>query len=387
MLRELLAAAPPSPLATLSLAGGLPPTAAFPFDALAAAAARLLGSREAGVLQYEPTEGDPRLLELLAPYLSHRVGGADVGGRVVVTTGSQQALDLVARLLVDPGDPVIVESPTYIGALRALAAYEPQVVSVPVDENGIDTARLARLLDDGLRPKLCYLVPNFSNPTGATTTAERRVELAELAGRYGFLVVEDDPYRDLRFRGADLPAVAAFGEQVVYVGSFSKVVAPGLRVGYLVAPEPLVAPLLLAKQAADLSSSSFNQRLVAELLADDGWLEAHLDELRGLYRARADALTGAIRRLLPGRLETNTPDGGMFCWTRITALAIDAATFARACAARGVIVVPGAEFTLDGTHPRDVRLSFSMLSPDDLEEAVQRMVAVFDDLSASGAGT
>jgi len=390
-LRELVAAAArpsagdvPGPT-LLSLGGGLPPAEAFPARAVAEAAERALAGAAGAALQYSATEGDPDLLDLVGADLAGRLRLPDPTGRLLVTTGSQQALDLIGKVLLDPGDVAVVESPAYVGALRALAGYQPRIVEVPVDDDGMDTELLAGRLRAGLRPKLCYLVPNFSNPSGRTLTARRRTRLAQLAARYGFLIVEDDPYGQLRFAGVDLPPVAAdAAEQVVYLGSFSKLVAPGLRVGYLAAPRWLHRALTVAKQATDLNSAALSQRLLVELLADPDWFAGHLAGLRDLYRARAEALTGAVADRLAGRLATPMPDGGMFVWASVQTPGIDALALARAAMRRAVSVVPGNEFSLADGYPRQLRLSFSMLGPAGLVAAVDRLGDAFDDLTASG---
>jgi 2-aminoadipate transaminase len=254
---------------------------------------------------------------------------------------------------------------------------------VAVDGDGMDTSRLAALLREGLRPKLCYVVATFSNPSGTTLSAERRRHLAELAARYGFLIVEDDPYHRLRFHGSALAPVAAQGGGVAYLGSFSKVVAPGLRVGYVAAPEWLVRPLIIAKQATDLNTSSLAQVLVGHVLRRPGWLRDHVEQLRSLYAVRADALLVAVRTRLPGRLVIPAPPaGGMFAWASIMAAGITGATLAATALDHGTAVVPGNEFAVDDRFPRDVRLSFSMLSAPELDEAVRRLGAAFDALGA-----
>jgi len=303
--------------AVLSLAGGLPPAEAFPATALGLAADRILSSAAGSALQYSPTEGDGRLLELIAADLTGRLGIPSPAGRTLVTAGAQQSLDLIGKVLLDPGDVAVVEYPAYVGALRAFAAYQPEIVGVPVDDAGLDTDRLAELLASGLRPKLCYVVPNFSNPSGATMSAARRARLGELAARYGFVVVEDDPYGQLRFAGAAVGPIAAMSDEVIYLGSFSKVVAPGLRVGYAVVPDWLMRPLVVAKQASDLNSSTLAQRLVAELLTDPDWFAGHVAGLVDLYRRRAEALLTALGRVLPDRLAVRAPGGGMFAWASI----------------------------------------------------------------------
>jgi 2-aminoadipate transaminase len=380
-LRDLVAAASASDTQhVLSLAGGLPPAQALPVDALHAAVERVLAAG-GDALQYCPTEGVGDLLDLIAADLQTRLGIPEPRGRMVITAGSQQALDLIGKVLLDPGDVAVVEHPGYVGALRAFAAYQPRFVGVPVDDGGIDTAQLAEMLDAGLRPKLCYLVPNFSNPSGATLCAQRRVHLAELSARHGFLVVEDDPYGQLRFTGEALPPIATIGGQVAYLGSFSKVIAPGLRVGYAVVPNWLVRPLVVAKQAADLNSSTFAQRLVAEILKDQAFINAHVAMLVDLYRERAQALLAAVERVLRGRLRARVPVGGMFSWASIEARGVDAIALCRAAMTRGVALVPGNEFTVDGGFPADVRLSFAMLDPDEITEAVTRVGAALDDLA------
>lgn len=380
-LRELIAATPVVPV--LSLGGGLPPPEAFPGPELADAAARLLRTDPGAALQYTATEGDARLLGLLAEHLTRRAGLPDPAGRLILTAGSQQALDLVGKVLLDPGDVVVTESPTYVGALRALAAYQPQMVEVPVDGAGMETAVLADRLRRGLRPKLCYVNPTFSNPSGSTLSQPRRRQLAALADRYGFLLVEDDPYSELRFAGSPVPPVAVFGEQVLYLGSFSKVLAPGLRVGYTVAPEWLHRLLVIAKQATDLTTGTLSQRLVAELLARSDWWESHLARLRKLYRERAEALVGAVRSRLAGRLTAPLPEGGMFTWAKIEAEGVDSLSLAQAGMRRGVAVVPGDEFSLSDAYPQHLRLSFSMVDPAGLREAVARIERAFDDLAAT----
>ncbi|MFV2020162.1 PLP-dependent aminotransferase family protein [Micromonospora sp. LOL_023] len=386
-LRELVAAAAGSPPAggLMSLGGGLPPAEAFPVVAVAAAAGRVLTTAASAALQYSPTEGDPALLDLVGADLAGRLRLPDPAGRLLVTTGSQQALDLIGKVLLDPGDVAVVESPAYVGALRALAAYQPRIVEVPVDDDGMDTDRLAQQLRAGLRPKLCYLVANFSNPSGRTLALGRRTQLVALAARYGFLIVEDDPYGQLRFTGSDLPPIASSGaEHVVYLGSFSKLVAPGLRIGYLAAPHWLYRRLVVAKQATDLNSAAFSQRLLVELLTTPDWFAGHLAGLRVLYRQRAQALIGALRGRLAGRLAGVPPEGGMFLWVTVQAPGIDALTLARAAMRRGVSVVPGDEFSLVDAFPRQLRLSFSMLDPAGLVTAVDRIGQAFDDLGAPG---
>jgi 2-aminoadipate transaminase len=372
-LRELLASGTPQ---RLSLAGGLPPAEAFPFDDIAEIAAELLGGHDARSLQYTAAEGDPQLRAQLAELI-----GAPAA-RIVVTTGSQQGIDLVGRVMLDPGDVAVVENPAYVGALRALVPTGARIVGIPCDRDGMDVDVLAAQLADGLRPKLCYVCTNFSNPHGATLSAARREQLAWLCGEYGFVVIEDDQYGRLRFRGEHLAPIASMTNDVVYLSGFSKVVAPGLRVGYLAAPEWLVRPLVLAKQATDLAASSLAQRIVSRLLDRPEWWTTHLAKLRAIYAERADALMSAVEKQLPGRLTVRPPEGGMFVWAEIIAPGVTSAALIAACRERGLALVPGTEFTVDPecSFALSLRLSYSTLTPDELCEAVGLMAAAFDDI-------
>ena len=375
-LRDMLAVgAPPR----LSLAGGLPPAEAFPFADLAGIAAQLLGERDVRALQYTSAEGDPHLRAQIGQLI------ATPASRIIVTTGSQQGIDLVARVLLDPGEVAVVENPAYVGALRALVPTGARVVGVPCDDDGMDVDCLAQMLADGMRPKLCYLCTNFSNPHGATLSGERRQALAALATQHGFIIIEDDQYGRLRFRGEHLPTLASMCDEVVYLSGFSKVVAPGLRVGYLTAPDWLVRPLVLAKQAADLAASSLGQRMVSALLDRPEWWVGHLAMLRSLYAARADALVTGVADQLRGRLTVRSPDGGMFAWADIVDTSVTSAALIAACRARGLALVPGSEFTVEGddAFAHSLRLSYSTHTPAELCEAVGLMAAAFDDISAS----
>ncbi|MCW2799792.1 MAG: putative aminotransferase [Aeromicrobium sp.] len=379
-LREMLSSGDPP---RLSLAGGLPPAEAFPFEALAGIAAELLGGHDVRSLQYTSAEGDPVLRAQVAALVSTVHRREVPPGRVVITTGSQQGIDLVGRVLLDPGDIAIVEDPTYVGALRALVPTGARIVGIACDGEGMRTEQLEAHLAAGMRPKLAYLCANFSNPSGATLSAARRVHLAELSSRYGFVVVEDDQYGRLRFRGQHLDPIASLADDVVYLSGFSKVVAPGLRVGYLVAPQWLVRPIVLAKQAADLAASSLGQRMVSRLLDRPDWWDEHLAALRDIYATRADALCAAIDDRLVGRLRVRPPEGGMFVWAEIVDPAVTATALIAASRARGLALVPGSEFSTTNTYDHALRLSYSTLTPAQLAEAVGLMADAFDSLTSS----
>ena len=355
----------------LSLAGGLPAAGCFPVSRLRRAADRALsaGGRYGGAaLQYGPTEGDDQLRALAADLLDSPVDD------VLVTTGSQQGLDLVARALVDPGDVVVVESPSYVGGLQALRACEPNFVAVPIDADGLCTDELERRLHGGLRPKLVYTIPNFQNPSGTTLALERRRHLAALADRFGFVVLEDDPYGALRFRGDPIPSVRTWSDRTVTLGTASKLLAPGLRVAWLAAPRWLVGALIRLKQATDLHTSTFAQRIVADVLADRAFLAEHVTILTRTYRERCDALAGG----LAGVVDAAAPDGGMFLWGRVVGAGFDTAAELPRAVEAGVAYVPGSAFHVDAGGRDAVRLSFATLTPSELVEAARRLRQVFD---------
>jgi 2-aminoadipate transaminase len=366
----------------LSLAGGLPAVGHVHDAVLAEIAARVLAEPDAA--QYAPTEGWAPLRAWLAAGLA---GGDDppaAAGDVRVTHGSQQALELTVRALVDRGSAVVVEQPTYLGAVQALRAVDAAVRAVPVDADGMDTDRLAGLLAGGLQPRLCYLAPTYQNPSGAVMSPERRAHLGALADRYGFVVVDDDPYRDLGFAPPP-PRLRRWvpPELAVTLGSFSKVLAPGLRVGWLHGPGWLVEPLTRLKQAADLHTSTVAQRVVAEAVVRPGWLAGRAERLVALYRHRAGVLAGALAGAAGDRLGFAVPRGGMFLWARLAPTrrspAPDAAALLPKALALGVAFVPGAAFALADPPADHLRLCFATLPDDDLREAATRLAAALDD--------
>ncbi|MFN0090935.1 MAG: PLP-dependent aminotransferase family protein [Acidimicrobiales bacterium] len=356
----------------LSLAGGLPAADTFPADAVSAAAARLLAGDPAAALQYATTEGHPLLRAWIARYEAARSGREVDPDRVLVTSGSQQALDLLIRTLCAPGAVVAVEEPGYLGALQALRAAGASLRPFPVDAEGLDVEALAEALAGGLRPVALYTVATHQNPTGVTLSAERRRTLGELADRYGFVVIEDDPYAELWFEAPPPPPIRRATEWAVTLGSFSKTVAPGLRVGWAVLPDALHAPMVRLKQAADLQAGTFSQALVAALVTDEHWWSDHLVRLRSVYAQRAGALAGALAERFGDSLALNRPLGGMFLWGRFTDGA-DAAEVLRAALERHVAFVPGAEFFTGPPDRGAVRLSFATNPPAQLAEAAARL--------------
>ena len=355
----------------VSFAGGLPSPRTFPVAAFAEACAKVLADDGPGALQYAATEGLPALREAVAAGLPWKVDPA----QVLITTGSQQGLDLVGKVLIDEGSRILVETPTYLGALQAFAPMLPQVQPVASDAEGIDPDDLraqARGPDGAAR--FLYLLPNFQNPTGRTLGEERRVGVSRAALEIGLPILEDNPYGELWFDAPPpLPMTARAPDDCIYMGSFSKVLAPGLRLGFVIAPPAIHQRLVLAKQAADLHSPSFNQRVVAEVMKDN-FLDRHVPTIRALYRQQRDAMLAALARNFGDGLSDaaadeghgsgdfagmrwNKPAGGMFLWVRLPE-GLDASALLPLAVERGVAFVPGAAFYARGGDPRTLRLSF-----------------------------
>jgi 2-aminoadipate transaminase len=360
----------------ISLAGGLPAPGTFPAAELATATADLLDGRASTVLQYAPTAGIEPLRDWVAT-----ATGAPLEA-VVITHGSQQALELVLRALTDPGDVVAVPDPAYVGALQACRLSGAELLAVPVDGDGLRTDVLASQLAAGARPKLVYVVAELDNPTGATLSTERRHQLAGLADRYGFLIVDDEPYGALRWAGTVPTPLRDLTDRVVTLGTTSKILCPGLRVGWAIAPAELAAPLVLLKQAVDLQTATLTQWLAHAVLARPGFLEPHLERLRRTYRPRAERLTAALRSEIHD-IELTAPTGGMFLWARIPH--VDTTTLLAAAVHAGTAFVPGAAFAVEQPAHDRLRLSFATAQDDELAEAARRLGrAVQEVTSRSG---
>ncbi|RQP24124.1 aminotransferase-like domain-containing protein [Piscinibacter terrae] len=351
----------------ISLAGGLPSPDTFPVQAMREAAERVLRDNPREALQYAASEGYGPLREWVAAQLNAQ--GLNVeAAQVLITTGSQQGLDLVGKILIDAGSRVAVESPTYLGALQAFNPYEPQFVSVPCDDNGplpeqLDVARGARFL---------YALPNFQNPSGRCMNAARRDALMARAQEIGLPVVEDNPYGDLWFdEPPPAPLSSRWADGSVYLGSFSKVLAPGLRLGYVVAPKPLYPKLLQAKQAADLHTPSFNQRVVHEVIRD-GFLQQHVPTIRAKYKSQRDAMRAALEAHMPAGCRWNTPVGGMFFWIELPE-GVDAMALLPHAVENGMAFVPGSAFYADHPKLNTLRLSFVTVSEERIEQGVKAL--------------
>jgi len=370
----------------ISFAGGYPASDLFDIEGLRAAQARAYQDPIL-CLQYGPTDGLPRLKAQLVALMAKR-GVSCKPEEMLVTTGSQQGLDLLLRVLVDPGDAVLTEQPAYPATLQALRLQQARIVTVPVDGDGLDVGRLASMLAAGVvaRPKLLYTVPTFANPTGATLVRERRIELLRLAVRYKFLIVEDDPYGDLRFAGEAVPSILALTGQVdgsrdwvVHFSSLSKVVAPGLRIGWTVAPAEIARRCVVAKQTVDLCTTPWSQAIAAEYLAD-GSLERHLPRIAAAYGVKNGALCGALRAGLGDAIEFHQPEGGMFVWARMPG--VDADALLKRAIERKVIFVPGKAFFADQPDTSALRLSFAAPGVEAIEEGARRLKQACEALAA-----
>jgi DNA-binding transcriptional MocR family regulator len=376
----------------ISMGGGSPFVSALPLDSIAEMTAKLIAERGAQALQYMGGQGDPRLRELICGVMALE-GISASPDDVVVTVGSQQALDVVSRIFLDPGDVVIAEAPSYVGALGTFAQYQAEVVHVTMDDAGLVPAALqeaiAQVTSSGRRAKFLYTVPNYHNPAGITLAEERRDEIIAICAEAGLLILEDNPYGLLGFDGPPLPALRArVSEGVIYLGSFSKTFASGVRVGWAVAPPGVKEKLVMASEATTLCPVALSQFVVAEFLAHHPWQE-QVKVYRELYRARRDACLDALAASFPPGSSWTHPAGGFYVWVTLPEGVDAKAMLPRAIQGR-VAYVPGTGFYADGQGRRNLRLSYSLPDPDRVREGVRRLAAVLDEeldiVSTFGAG-
>jgi len=365
----------------ISFAGGLPAAELFPVDQFREACQRVLADHATAALQYGPTEGYLPLREMIVENL-RRYGIMASPENVLITSGSQQALDLIAKLLINPGDRILVEAPSYLGALQAFNVFGAEYVTVPIDNDGIRTDLLEGALRSG--PKFMYILPNFQNPGGVTMSVERRRELVFLSNKYGVPIIEDDPYGQLRFEGEHLPPLVVLDRDnmrgdstyqlgnVIYLSTFSKTLAPGLRLGWIVAPPEVIAKLVQLKQGADLHTSTFNQ-IVAYEVARDGFLEEHIKTIRAVYGERRRVMIKALEEFFPPEVSWTHPQGGLFLWVTLPE-GMDCQKLFRAAVEQNVAFVPGDCFyTQEGEGLRNFRLNFSASSPERIREGIRRL--------------
>ena len=364
----------------LSMAGGLPSADTFPVDAIQSACDRVLSHQSKEALQYAASEGYAPLREWVSQRVAE-LGMKATPDQVLITSGSQQGLDLVGKLLCDAGAPVAVETPTYLGALQAFTPYEPLFASLASDDQGPLPSAIEALPHDAPGTRFSYLLPNYQNPTGRVMSQARREAVMEASRRAGVPVVEDNPYGDLWFDQPPPKSLSAlWPEGSIYLGSFSKVLTPGFRLGYIIAPSEIYPKLLQAKQAADLHTPGFNQRVVHEVVKA-GFLDHHVPRIRALYKANRDAMAEALRQHLPQGCEWQSPEGGMFFWIRLPE-GLDAMALLPRAVDAGVAYVPGAAFYAHQPDPRTMRLSFVTLTPSLIREGVEKLGRVLHEALA-----
>ena len=367
----------------ISFAGGFPDSAMFDVQGIREASERALRDEPGAALQYGATEGYNPLREQLAAFMQSKGVAGLRADELIVTTGSQQALDLVGKTLLDPQDTVLVESPTFLATIQCFRLYGPTVLGVPIDEDGVDIDALEQMIQQH-RPKLVYLVPTFGNPSGAMTSLQRRLRVLELAVKYQTVVVEDDPYGDLYFADAPPPSLLALSAQVpgsrdwlVYCGSLSKVLSPGLRIGWMVAPAALLARATMCKQFSDAHTSTFAQATAAQYL-QAGRMPATLQNVRQVYAGRSRAMCEALRVHLGEGLSFHEPMGGLFVWAQLTGKTghtKDGNSLAKRAIEKGVAFVPGAPFFADKPDNSTIRLSFATADESKIAEGIERLGA------------
>jgi 2-aminoadipate transaminase len=381
----------------ISLAGGLPDTSTFPPESLAALTSKMAATGAARALQYAPTEGMAATKACIAEVMAAEDTIVDPED-VLVTTGGQQVIDLVCKTLVDPGDVVVAEAPTYPGAVPTFMSYQADVVQIAMDDDGMRVDELETTLDrldaEGRRPKFIYTIPSFQNPAGVTLSLARRRRLVEVAHERELLVLEDNPYGLLRYEGEALPTLYSLdrGEFVIYLGTFSKILSPGIRIGWTTAPAPVLEKMNLGKQGADLCSSAFTQMFVATYFEHDRWQD-YLHSLRDLYRRRRDTMLDALAEHFPKEASWTRPQGGLFIWATLPDY-IDTTDLLARALSHNVAFVPGRAAYLDGRGGSSMRLNFSGVSDEDIREGIRRIgevvreqVGLYDTLTGSaGSG-
>lgn len=367
----------------ISFAGGLPAPDVFPVEEFKRACTYVLDNHGAQALQYGTTEGYLPLREMISRH-TNRIGINVNPSNIMITSGSQQALDLIGKIFVNRGDRILVESPTYLGALQAWNAYDAEYVTVPCDEFGMNIDSLEQALRTG--PKFIYVLPNFQNPTGVTLALERRHKLVQLADHYGVPIIEDDPYGQLRYEGEHLPAVELidantreknghYTGNVIYLSTFSKILAPGLRLAWVIAPTEVISKLVTAKQGADLHSSTFNQ-IVAHEVSQHGFLDRHVLTIQNCYRTRRDAMLESLEENMPEGVSWTHPEGGLFLWVTLPEK-LNTTEMLPAAVQEKVAYVPGTPFYAAGGGANTMRLNFSFSTPDVINEGISRLGNLF----------
>ncbi len=371
----------------ISFAGGMPAPELFPADEILEACTKVLKENSGSALQYGASEGYMPLREMIARHTA-RYGIQVSADNIMITSGSQQALDLLGKVFINRGDRLLVETPTYLGALQAWNAYGAEYITVPSDEDGIQTDNLYEAMRYG--PKFIYILPNFQNPTGTTIPLSRRLKLIEIADHFGVPIIEDDPYGQLRFEGENIPSVVTLDSKmqaqnggytgnVIYLSTFSKILAPGLRLAWVIAPKEVISKLVLAKQGADLHTATFNQ-IVAYEVSRHGFIDEHVKKIVKVYRERRDVMLESLEENMPDGVQWTHPKGGLFLWVTLPETMSTTEMFPKALE-ENVAFVPGESFFANGGGQNTMRLNFSMMPPDRINEGIARLSHVIKRFS------
>lgn len=365
----------------ISLAGGNPASELFPADELSKIAGKILMTNPTSALQYGTTDGHPKMKEC-AISRAQKVGAYRETDEVLITTGANQGIDLAAKAIINKGDKIIVENPSFIGSLNAFRSYECELVGVDVDSDGMNMQKLEAALKDNSDAKLIYTIPTFQNPTGTTMSIEKRKRLLELAGEYNVLVIEDNPYGDLRFKGEEIPTLKSLDsdDRVIYCGSFSKILSPGMRLGYIIGPAPVIEKVEMLKQVNDVHTPVLTQLMCVQFMKKYD-IDKYIEKNRKLYKEKCECLIDAMNKYFPkGKVEWTEPDGGIFLWCMCPTVS-DTAEIVEKALEKKVAIVPGSNFAIDQSVPCNTfRLNYSSASKADITEAVKRLGEVLDKL-------
>ena len=373
-IREILKVTEDSSI--ISFAGGLPNPKSFPVKEIKKAASKVLSENGEEALQYSTTEGYRPLREYIAK--RYFKDGLKVDAdEILITNGSQQGIDLVSKVFLNKGDKVLVENPTYLAAIQSFGLFEPQFMSVPLLEDGVDIDSLQKILDEN-KIKMFYSVTNFQNPTGITYSREKRQKLAEILKNEDTVFVEDNPYGEIRFLGEDIPPVNAYLENSILFGSFSKVVSPGMRLGWIVANEEIMEKIIIAKQASDLHSNYFTQRVVYEYLTHNE-IDKHIEKIKEMYRNQRNLMVSMIEKYFPENVEYTKPEGGMFLWVTLPE-GLSSMDLFELAINENVAFVPGQAFYVDGSGNNALRLNFSNSNEEQIEEGIKRLGSAINEL-------
>jgi 2-aminoadipate transaminase len=359
----------------ISFSGGFPNPASFPIEGIKAAAIKVLDTDGANALQYSSSEGYLPLRQYIAGRYDQRFGLKVDPSEILIVNGSQQAFDLIAKVFLDVNDTIIIEHPAYLGALQSFSFYEPTFKDVKLTPTGLDLQELEEALKDN--PKLMYVVPNFQNPTGMTYSAENRKAVAELLRKTDTILIEDDPYGELRFKGIDnKPIKSLLDDQTIMLGSFSKIVSPGMRMGWIVAKKDIMDKIIIAKQASDLHSNYFTQRVLCQYLLDND-LDAHIKTIKAMYLAQREQMIVSIKQYFDPSITYTEPDGGMFIWVTLPE-GISAMKLFEAAVIEKIVYVPGDPFYAVGDNLNTLRLNYTNSTPFEINEGIQRLAKVFN---------